>query len=130
MPSSRRGFLKRSLAAAALGRLGSGADAASGGEALSDQVPFQRRIPVRCTADVFVAGGGPAGVAAAVAAARQGARVFLAERNTCLGGMGTAGMLPVFMTFSDGVHMLAGGVGADVLAAAQGRRRHRARQRA
>ena len=55
-----------------------------------------------------------AGVAAAVAAARQGARVFLAERNTCLGGMGTAGMLPLFMPFTDGVHMLAGGVGADI----------------
>lgn len=69
---------------------------------------------MRHTVDVFVAGGGPAGVAAAVAAARQGARVFLAERNTCLGGMGTAGMLPVFMTFTDGVHMLAGGVGAEI----------------
>jgi hypothetical protein len=64
---------------------------------------------------VFVAGGGPAGVAASVSAARQGARVFLAERNNCLGGMGTAGMLPVFMMFSDGVNMLAGGVGEDIL---------------
>jgi hypothetical protein len=75
---------------------------------------FQRRIAVRHEVDVFVAGGGPSGVAAAVAAARQGAHVFLAERNICLGGMGTAGMLPVFMQFTDGVHMLAGGLGAEV----------------
>ena len=115
MPSSRRGFLQRSLAAAALGGLGSSAAGMLGGEPSQDHVDFRRRIPVRHTVDVFVAGGGPAGVAAAVAAARQGARVFLTERNSCLGGMGTAGMLPVFMTFTDGVHMLAGGVGADVL---------------
>lgn len=115
MPSNRRGFLQRSLAAAALGGLGSPAAGVLGGEVSHDHVDFQRRIAVRHTVDVFVAGGGPAGVAAAVAAARQGARVFLAERNSCLGGMGTAGMLPVFMTFTDGVHMLAGGVGADVL---------------
>ena len=107
--------MQRSLAAAALGGLGSPATGMAGDEVPQDHVAFHRRIPVRHTADVFVAGGGPAGVAAAVAAARQGARVFLAERNTCLGGMGTAGMLPVFMTFTDGVHMLAGGVGADVL---------------
>ncbi len=107
--------MQRSLAAAAMGGLGSPATGVAGDEVPQDQVAFHRRIPVRHTADVFVAGGGPAGVAAAVAAARQGARVFLAERNTCLGGMGTAGMLPVFMTFTDGVHMLAGGVGADVL---------------
>ena len=75
---------------------------------------FQRRISVRREVDVFVAGGGPAGVAAAVAASRQGARVFLAERNSCLGGMGTAGMLPLFMPFTDGVHMLAGGVGSEI----------------
>ena len=41
-------------------------------------------------------------------------RVFLAERNSCLGGMGTAGMLPLFMPFTDGVHMLAGGVGSEI----------------
>jgi hypothetical protein len=106
--------LQRSLAAAALG-LGSNAAPQAGAEGPQNEVTFHRRIPVRHEVDVFVAGGGPAGIAAAVAAARQGARVFLAERNTCLGGMGTAGMLPVFMTFTDGVHMLAGGVGADVL---------------
>ena len=78
-------------------------------------VTFQREIPVRHEVDVFVAGGGPAGCAAAVAAARHGRTVFLAEQHTCLGGMGTAGMVPVFMQFTDGVHMLAGGVGEEIL---------------
>ena len=41
--------------------------------------------------DVIVAGGGPAGVCAAVAAARQGARTALIERYGILGGMLTSG---------------------------------------
>ena len=41
--------------------------------------------------DVLVAGGGPAGVCAAVSAARQGAKVVLAERFGCLGGNLTLG---------------------------------------
>ncbi len=115
MSSTRRDFLKGSVGAAALGGLGSIAGPAPGAEVQQGEVLFQRRLSVRHEVDVFVAGGGPSGVAAAVAAARQGASVFLAERNTCLGGMGTAGMLPLFMPFTDGVHMLAGGIGADIL---------------
>ncbi|MBM3240023.1 FAD-dependent oxidoreductase [Candidatus Poribacteria bacterium] len=78
-------------------------------------VAFQRNIPIRHKVDIFVAGGGPAGVSATVAAARQGRSVFLAERHTCLGGMGTAGLVPVFMQFSDGVNMLAAGIGEEIL---------------
>jgi hypothetical protein len=43
--------------------------------------------------DVAVCGGGPAGVAAALAAARRGAKTALIERNACLGGIWTAGVL-------------------------------------
>jgi flavin-dependent dehydrogenase len=43
--------------------------------------------------DVIVCGGGPAGVAAAIAAARTGARVTLIEVHGCLGGIWTAGAL-------------------------------------
>lgn len=42
--------------------------------------------------DVVVAGGGLGGIAAAVAAARSGAKTLLVERNTCVGGVATAGM--------------------------------------
>ena len=50
-----------------------------------------RRTPLLGEADVVVLGGGPAGLAAAVSAARHGARTILAERYGFLGGMGTAG---------------------------------------
>lgn len=79
------------------------------------QINFSRNIEVRKDVDVCVVGGGPAGIAAAVAAAKQGAEVFLAEAHTCFGGMGTAGMVPAFMTFSDGVNIVAAGVGSDIL---------------
>jgi flavin-dependent dehydrogenase len=41
--------------------------------------------------DVLVAGGGMAGIAAAIAAARQGAKTLLVERAGWLGGMGITG---------------------------------------
>lgn len=72
---------------------------------------FMRDIEVRYDTDILVAGGGPAGVAAAIAAARQGARVLLIEEQACLGGQGTAGLVPAFMQFTDGVNFLADGVG-------------------
>lgn len=75
---------------------------------------FSAEVPVRYQVDVFVAGGGPAGVAAAVAAARQGRTVFLAEGQACFGGMGTCGLVPVFMPFGNGVDFLAGGIGREV----------------
>jgi hypothetical protein len=77
-------------------------------------IEFRRLIPVRQRVDVLVAGGGPAGVAAAITAARQGVSVHLVEGHTCFGGMGTAGLVPAFMTFSDGEHFLAGGIGHEV----------------
>ncbi|PUE09657.1 FAD-dependent oxidoreductase [Limnohabitans sp. T6-5] len=50
-----------------------------------------RALPLFGDFDVVVVGGGPAGLAASVSAARQGARVLLVERYGFLGGMGTAG---------------------------------------
>ena len=50
-----------------------------------------RETPVLDRVDVLVAGGGPAGIAAALAAAREGARTALVERYGYLGGMITGG---------------------------------------
>ncbi|HOX39887.1 MAG TPA: FAD-dependent oxidoreductase [Candidatus Brocadiia bacterium] len=52
-----------------------------------------RETPIVAEADVVVAGGGPGGITAAVAAARCGAKVILIERYGFLGGMATAGMI-------------------------------------
>ena len=77
-------------------------------------IMYQKKIEVRQSVDIFVAGGGPAGVAAALVAARAGKSVFLAEGEACFGGMGTSGLVPVFMMFGDGVNFLAGGIGREI----------------
>jgi len=52
-----------------------------------------RRVPVFRDCDVLVAGGGPAGTAAAIAAARAGAATVLVERHNHLGGLSTGGLV-------------------------------------
>lgn len=59
----------------------------------------QREIPIIANTDVLVIGGGPAGVAAAIAASRTGADVWLLERYNHLGGLWTGGLvLPLLST--------------------------------
>ena len=50
-------------------------------------------VPVCGAYDVVVAGGGPAGVSAAIASARAGAKILLLEVAGCLDGVWTAGIL-------------------------------------
>ncbi len=125
MSVDRRTFFQGTIATAGLGALVGaerslgGAPAESGTSSGAKTVTIRRRIPIWHEVDVFVAGGGPSGIAASVAAARQGRSVFLAERQNCLGGMGTAGRLPVFMPFTDGVNFLAGGLGKEILTRVQ-----------
>lgn len=69
-----------------------------------------RDVPIACRADVVVAGGGSAGVTAAIAAARMGARTVLLERNFCLGGMMTAGLMS-----SVGMSRLHGGIADEIM---------------
>lgn len=60
----------------------------------------KRLIPVIDTADVVILGGGPAGVSAAVSAARCGADVILLEKQYYLGGLWTGCcVLPVIDTY-------------------------------
>ena len=73
--------------------------------------PFRaRNIPLDDSWDVIVVGGGPAGCAAGAAAAREGARTLLIEATGCLGGMGTAGLVPAWCPFTDGEKIIYGGI--------------------
>lgn len=65
--------------------------------------------------DVVVCGGGPAGIGAAVAAARLGARVTLVERHPMLGGMGTAALVNNFCpAHYDRHRFIIGGIFAEL----------------
>lgn len=66
-------------------------------------------------ADVVVIGGGPAGLAAAVAAARSGAGVLLVEQYGFLGGMATTALVAPMMTFHAGSRQIVGGIGQEVV---------------
>ncbi len=69
-----------------------------------------RDIPVFAETDVLVVGGGPAGTAAAVSAARLGADVMLVERYNHLGGLSTGGLVIWIDRMSDwqGRHIIRG----------------------
>ncbi|MFT3751717.1 MAG: FAD-dependent oxidoreductase [Paludibacter sp.] len=64
--------------------------------------------------DVIVVGGGPAGCAAAISAAREGAKTLLVEGMGCLGGMGTSGLVPAWTPFSDGEKRIYRGIAGKV----------------
>ncbi len=56
-----------------------------------------REVPIVEEFDVIVCGGGPAGIAAAIAAARNGAKTALLEVQGCPGGVWTSGTLSWIM---------------------------------
>jgi hypothetical protein len=60
-----------------------------------------REIPVAGKSKVLVVGGGPAGVGAALAAARGGAQTTLVEHYGCLGGMWTTGLLNPILDYHE-----------------------------
>ena len=60
--------------------------------------------------DVIVAGGGTAGCIAALAAARNGAKTLVVEKNRCLGGQFTSGMQGAWVGFSDKLKRCVGGM--------------------
>ena len=59
-----------------------------------------REIPVAGECDVLVAGGGPAGIAAAIGAARNGAKTILLESKGTVGGIWTNGLLGCLLGFN------------------------------
>ena len=75
-----------------------------------------REIPVAGQADVVVVGGGLAGVAAALAAARNGAKVILLEKSVVLGGLATLGHVCIYLPIDDGAgHKIYGGLAEELL---------------
>lgn len=82
-----------------------------------DSYQLQCNIPCSYRADVAVVGGGPAGVCAALAAARSGAKTLLIESGNCLGGMATLGQVNPFMTCydKDGEQMILKGLFEEIV---------------
>jgi hypothetical protein len=72
-------------------------------------------MPVEDGFDLVVAGGGPAGAAAAICAARLGAKVLLVESTGCMGGMGTSGLVTAFDPVGNGEEMLVGGLMREII---------------
>lgn len=75
---------------------------------------YTKDLKQKYDVDIFIAGGGPAGVSAAVTAARLGKRVYIAEREGYFGGAATAALVPTFAPFGDGVNVLASGIGYEI----------------
>ncbi len=96
--TDRRGFIK----GVSLAALAGGAMAGRTARCYADAgvATAGRALPWLET-DVLVVGGGPAGVCAAIAAARNGVKALVVERGNCLGGMATRGLVGPFMTCYD-----------------------------
>ncbi|MBR2371053.1 MAG: FAD-dependent oxidoreductase [Clostridia bacterium] len=72
--------------------------------------------PIKDKASVIVAGGGVAGIAAAIAAARNGADVLLIENQFSLGGLATLGLVTYYLPICDGRgHQIIYGLGEELL---------------
>ena len=66
--------------------------------------------------DIAVCGGGFAGISAALAAAREGKKVILFEKEYILGGLGTAGLVTIYLPLCDGMgHQVSFGIAEELL---------------
>ena len=75
---------------------------------------FDTKVVTGC--EVLVAGGGVAGIAAALAAARGGADVLLVEREFLPGGLSTLGLVTIYLPLCDGMgHQLSFGIAEELL---------------
>lgn len=74
-----------------------------------------REVPIIHTSDIVVLGGGPAGVSAAISAARMGADVALMERFGYLGGQATGGLVIVLCGITDGKNQIIRGFCQEVV---------------
>jgi len=72
-----------------------------------------RRIPIMAETDALVVGGGPAGLSAALAAAREGVDTMLIERYGCFGGNITQSMIGTIAWYRYAKTVEAGGIGLE-----------------
>ncbi len=71
-------------------------------ESNAEKIAYTRRVSAKGSYDIIVAGGGVAGVGAAIAAARRGGHVLLLEKSNILGGLGTLGLINLFVPMCNG----------------------------
>ncbi len=67
-----------------------------------EHIQLSKKINVKKEYDVIVCGGGVAGVAAAITVAEQGRSVLLIEKSNILGGLGTLGLINLFVPMCNG----------------------------
>ncbi|MBQ2229178.1 MAG: FAD-dependent oxidoreductase [Bacteroidales bacterium] len=108
----RRDFLKAGGIAATAALVPGFAASCTKGQTFRDFV-----VKDSYQAQVVVVGGGPSGVAAALAAARAGMKTILIEYGSCLGGMATRGLVEPFMTCYDttGEQMIIKGIFEEIV---------------
>ncbi len=76
----------------------------------------RNQVPVAGRYDVIVVGGGIAGVAAALAARRNGCRVLIVEKSVVLGGLATLGLIAYYLPLCDGRgRKVSGGIAEELL---------------
>lgn len=95
---SRRTFVS---GLASTGLVGSVVGRDSSLNASADCVRYSTDVPVYGNYDIAVFGAGPAGIAAAIAAARAGKKTVLVEKYGSPGGVSTWGATPLFFRFAD-----------------------------
>ena len=99
--SGRRDFLKGSACLGAMMCAGTTPARAAETASAPGRIVFSAEVPLLGEFDVAVFGAGPAGVGAAISAARSGKRTILVERYNFPGGVGAWGSMGIFFLFED-----------------------------